>query len=850
VTPSRCPELDRRRATPFLRALAPLILAAAACPEGAAAQQPAFEEPALEEGLFELFVQWIPERLPLLTLVDATGQVLIPLEAVLEHVGIPTSARADTLVLEWPPRTWRTLVARSGRTVVVGADTASVAPVEWAERDGRTFVSARTLGLILSARVDVVWADLVVQVSGDLAFPATLRLEQDARRARERLQATLFDPDTFSDVPYPARTGGLAAGWGFSLSEASGYRRGTARGALGASVLGGSTEVGATAVGATGERASVEEVFARYSRVFTDWEWLRRVEVGSVLSEGMIARRLHGFSLTNHPFTMPRYFGEAVVTPAVPAGWDYEVYQGEHLVGVSTADQPSEIRAPLNYGNTPVRIRMLGPAGQQRVEELVYVVPSNRVPSGAWRYTLGGGDCVDASCGSYWFGEIERGVAPWLTAGFGADRLAVSGSAPVKPFGSVGISPVAGLSADIQARPLSFLRTSLQYLAAASTSIYAAYTWTEPSSAFGIAGWTGQFAASGPSPLLAGRWMSARLLVRGLEHGSVDSWQGALSTIVRRTHVGLEAESGLQSEVLLTGRVFQALGARTFGPVRDVSLGGALGFGERRFQLGEAGVNGRVGDVRLDARLRARRGQDPVFTLAMSLRSPFGFFQARGSQGMGTGVFLGADGGIAFDPAVGLVPLTYQSMGRAGVAGHVYFDLNGDGTWNKGEPPVSGADVLVGGRRAPTDERGRFSAWEATPYEGLIVALDSLSVDPEWAPSVQEIRIRPSPNVFTEVTLGVHRTRELSGSVLSADPARRPLGGVRVEVVDRDGRVVATERTFSDGVFYVPRLRPGRYTVRVPPLAGRGAAQEVEVDVAVGDRAEVVAPPILLEGGD
>ena len=57
---------------------------------------------------------------------------------------------------------------------------------------------------------------------------------------------------------------------------------------------------------------------------------MRRIELGSVLSEGTIAHRLNGFTLTNHPYTTPRHFGEAALTPAVPAGWDYEVYQGEH----------------------------------------------------------------------------------------------------------------------------------------------------------------------------------------------------------------------------------------------------------------------------------------------------------------------------------------------------------------------------------------------------------------------------------------------------------------------------------------------------------------------------------------
>jgi len=808
------------------------------------------DAPAYEEGLFELFVQRLPERIPLVTLVDGTGQVLIPLGLVLDHVGIPVVQRGDTLTLEWPPGAWRTLVSRSARTVVTGADTTVVAPTEWVEQGGEAFLSAAAMARILDARVDVVWADLVVQISENLDFPAAVRLEQEARRERERLRATLFDPDAYADVPYPARTGGFAAGWGASLTDAQGFTRGTVRGALGASVLGGGAEVGATAVMESGEAASVDEVFARYTRVFTHSNWIRRVEVGSVLSEGTLARRLLGVTLTNQPYTTPYYFGDAAVTPAVPAGWDYEVYQGEHLVGVSTADQPSDIRAPLNYGNTPVRIRMIGPAGQLIEEELVYVVPSGRVPAGDWRYSVGGGACDDPSCDSYVFGELQRGVSERFTAGVGGDRIEIADSAEIRPFVSLGFSPVPNLGAEVRVRPGSFVHANLQYLEGSRGTLTAGYTWTEPEGSFGLAGWTGQASASGPMPLLGGRWMSARLLLRGPEHGHVDSWQAALSTSIRRTFLTLEAEAGLQDRTITTARVFEALGPTRVGPLRDISLHGAFGVSGEGFELGELGASARVAQALLDARLRLRRDQDAVLTIGMSLRAPFGFFQARGTQGGGPGVFLGADGGLAFDPGVGIVPLTYQSVGHAGVAGTAFYDLDGDGTRAADEPPLADVDVLVGGRRVRTDAEGHFHSWEATPYEGMTVAVDSLSVDPEWAPSQREVLLRPSPNVFSEVTLAVHRTRELSGTVMTNDPNPQPIAGARIEIVDGEGRVVAAERTYSDGGFYIPRVTPGRYVLRVAAASslalGQSGPLEVPIEVDARGEGEIVLAPFVI----
>jgi hypothetical protein len=181
------------------------------------------------------------------------------------------------------------------------------------------------------------------------------------------------------------------------------------------------------------------------------------------------------------------------------------------------------------------------------------------------------------------------------------------------------------------------------------------------------------------------------------------------------------------------------------------------------------------------------------------------------------------------------------------VAGVAYYDLDGDGSRGPAEPPVTGVDVFVDGRRVTTDDEGRFHSWEAMPYEGVTVALDSLSIDPEWAAVEREVLIRPSPNLFSDVTIGVHRTRELSGSVVTGVDAR-PVGGTRVEVVDADGNVVAEERTFSDGVFYIPRMRPGRYQIRVPAIGAQDGppAAETTLEIPAFGEGEIVLPPLVL----
>ncbi len=807
------------------RSVSAAILLAALSVFGLAGGLRAQQTSGMEEGLFQLYVQRIPTRISLVTLVDSAGHVLIPLWPVLQHVGIPTSRKGEDVVLEWPPDIWKTTLDIARRSVVTAQDTTTYPPTAWVHRGDQDYVSKEVLARILKAPVDVDWTDLVVVVSENQDFPATRRAELAAQRARDRLHQSMFSPSRFTGLPYEPRTGGWAAGWGLSLSDGSGVGRASFQGTLGASVLGGGVEAGTTGLVGDGISPSTADGFARYTRVFPRSRWVRRIEVGSILGEGSLARRLTGFSITNQPFTTPRYFGQAAVTPAVPAGWEYEVYQGEQLVGVSSSDAPSQIRTPLNYGNTPVRIRLIGPAGQEVDQQLVYVVPAGRVPPRRWRYTLGGGRCQDPGCDSYYFGKLLRGVTPWLTAGGGVDRVADSSGVSVEPLIDLGLSPLPNLNADIQARRSSFFRANLAYAAGSRGSLTGSYTWSARSAAQGLVGWSGQASASGPVSFLGGRWLSVRMLMRGMERNRVDWWQGAVSTTVRRTHLDLGFESGLQAHDLATLRIFHTLSRKLPSALQDASWSGAVGASRVGVELAELGASIRTASrAVVDARLRLRDGAPPMFTLGFSIRTDAGFMQVRGSQGGGPGVFVTADGGVAYDDHTGIMALPNQSVGQAGVSGQVFYDLDGDGRREPNEPPVTDATVVVDGQRRTTDAHGRFRAWDLTPYEGSTVALDSLSVDPEWAPSRRDVLLRPSPNLFTHVSLAVHRTRELLGSVVSADSVPRPLAGVQVEILDGCGTVVATTRTYSDGVFYVERLRPGRYTARVSSSGEPGSA--------------------------
>jgi len=304
----------------------------------------------------------------------------------------------------------------------------------------------------------------------------------------------------------------------------------------------------------------------------------------------------------------------------------------------------------------------------------------------------------------------------------------------------------------------------------------------------------------------------------------------------------------------VTGRAFTPVTSPTSTWLRDLATSFALAATARGPEFLELGVSFRpVPTGSLSLSMRAIRGGAPLFSIGFVTRRPEGYFQARAARGSSAGLFLSGDGGATWDPEFGLIPLPFQSLGRSGIRGRVFYDVDGDGVRGPEDPPVPDVDVMVRGDRVTTDAWGSFRTWEIRPYDVVRVAVDSLSIDPSWVPAPREVLVRPSPNVFNEVVLPLRRTREVVGSVELGGEAPRPLAGVAVEVRDAAGRLVATERTFSDGVYYFQRVPPGRYTIGVAraSLEALGAPETppLALDVVAGTSDPVEVPLLRVEPG-
>lgn len=809
-----------------------------------------------EQGIFELRIgRGVAETVP--GLLAPSGAVLVPLDRVLALTGVPTS-RTDAAITVQRARaagsatlelTARRLVEPSGATALATEDLVLAEHVH--------YISSARVAQLLGARVEVDLGQLSVFLSRTPPFPveqAALRAQRTSRGIGRSGVAT-----EALQVPFVPRSGGAVLDWTVT-SLATARTVGTSTGALrGAAALAGGDVVGGfglTADATTGVRASSSEW--SYRRGLPGNRWLRQFQMGDIIGGGAQLRSLRGLTVTNAHTIGDMLFGAVPVNVSLPQGWQYEVYQDGQLLGFSDAGSPGPVYVPLRYGTTPVQVRLVSPTGDETVRDYSYLIPQTQQQPGRLEYTAGGGRC-SFGCTSTAFADASYGVVPWLTVTGGGERRTTDSLARTIPHGGVSVLTYSGWNAQLQAARESFTRASLVYGGSGRLLGSGSYSRThagadQPSvvagSQFGRWLFDGQLQLRSGAAGRVGGWRLENTL-EGAAGGSTERSRTALTAQLLRGSTTLSYESerasarrqaGVSVLSVLPARlhVSSLLGTVLFDrhAVRAVEVSTALQTGRRgaagvtmRWEAGTgvivtAGYNGALDVLRLTSRLSASRDR-PAY------------------------VATAASGSLALE---GRRPSAFEGpgVGLAGVAGRVFYDVNGNGVYDAGDEAAAQVRLVVNGAQTRSDSAGRYRSWSATPYEISDVAIDTLAfTDFSWTLLRGRTLVRATPGMFNEVDFPLVRTRELAGEVVP-DSAVATAGGVTLLLTSVDGGTSQKIVTFSDGTFYVSRVLPGRYRLTVSPSAlealgaeASPAALPVEVTFEAGD-AVLSLPPLRL----
>mmetsp|Transcript_44206 Transcript_44206/g.66638 ORF Transcript_44206/g.66638 Transcript_44206/m.66638 type:complete len:246 (-) Transcript_44206:256-993(-) len=176
-------------------------------------------------------------------------------------------------------------------------------------------------------------------------------------------------------------------------------------------------------------------------------------------------------------------------------------------------------------------------------------------------------------------------------------------------------------------------------------------------------------------------------------------------------------------------------------------------------------------------------------------------------------------------------PGDFIVLPSSGLVGHIYEDINGNGSQEEGEPNLSGVVVELRAsdgvvvQTLTSDTDGIYEAWLSP---GDITGLITVDIDESTLPagSVQTEGENPTaitvpPGMVVSIVDGFQRQCLLEGHIYedengngAQDGTDRNLKDVHVSIIDNNGIMIQTLVTDEDGN-YSTRLPQGDVTVRV-----------------------------------
>jgi len=574
-----------------------------------------------------------------------------------------------------------------------------------------------------------------------------------------------------------------------------------------------------------------------------------------------------GAFISNRPLNRPASFDRTVFRGELPDGWDAELYRNDQLIGYvqSRGDGRFEfLDVQLLYGQNRFEVVLYGPQGQIRRDVKMIPVGLDSIPPRQTYYWAAiqdaGRDLIDLR-------NADPSEFTGVRAGFGLER---------------GIDPKTSVAASLFT---SVLRGERQHYLEAAVRRAVGPTLIEVATAANLVGGyavrgqvlaqVGQTLLTGESARLFGNYQSERYDrdVRQFNSVTIDHTlnfgrhyvplRGEMRYSTRRDGGHrLEAESRLSfnfnrlnaSAELEWTRDQDASGSnpdnrldaglRLSGRIGGLRLRGEAAFtltGNRGFRESRITGEWRAGetsDWKLEAGYAAF-GSRARIALGHSRR--FRHFALNGQIEAGSDGSVAAGISLAFslgpDPLARGYRMASEKLASSGQTFAVVFqDDNADGIRQPNEPLQKGVELTAGaaGRGLPTDSEGRTVIDGLQPYEQILIGIDASSLpDPFVQPATSGIVVTPRPGVPNIIELPLVSAGEISGSLQRE--GGKPLSGVDIELLDRNGRAIKATRTEYDGFFLFEFVPYGTYQIRVAPLA----ASIVGVDAVLPGQAEL-----------
>ena len=589
-----------------------------------------------------------------------------------------------------------------------------------------------------------------------------------------------------------------------------------------------------------------------------------------------------GAEITNRPLFNPAAFDRTRFDGDLPAGWDAELYRNGQLVAFAKGGASQRYAfedVELRYGDNRFEIVTYGPQGQQRSRIETINVGQEHVPPGKTYYYAGLNQP-----GSDLLGFVgDRGPVDRV---LGDDRAAVPR-----------VQAAAALDHGLDKR------TSVSALAAMMLVGDETLTFVEGSVRRSIG--PALVEAAVARQLDGGTALRGSAIAR---FGSVDVaaeavaaqdffYQGRFETRLRDARLTIAAPFNLgkvplqfQGDARHIDRLDQRstkFGARVQGHAGRINFATGLEYERRRGLTGGATdrfdlatlASGRIGPVRVRAgarweiapQARLQAAEVSAFLSASDradweagvgyeaqakrMRGRISHIRRFDALAAAASVEAASDGSIAvglnlnfsLDGARrGLRPVRDPLAAVGQVEAQIFHDENLNGRRDAGEAIEEGAMLTASTALAlhPSGKNGLASANGLIAFRPVAVGIDASSLsNPALAPRHALQVVVPRPGVTARINIPLIGAGDIEGVLVKDDGTG--VEGLDLELVNAQGRTVATARSDYDGFFLFERVAYGKYSFRLVA----GSASAAKLSPVIDAQAEVSAARPLVRLG-
>lgn len=603
---------------------------------------------------------------------------------------------------------------------------------------------------------------------------------------------------------------------------------------------------------------------------------LSLIELGDTSSAaepiGVRSRTGRGIVIGNLPLDQGSVFDKIDMRGELPIGYEVELYRNDVLIG--SVDQGINgryefLQIPLEFGLNILRLVFYGPHGERREEVRQINAGEGRLPKGEFQFAAsavqqeknlipidrgtipitGAGDLRAAATAQY-------GISSQMTAVAGLASFTVDGARRWQ--GNAGLrtnlgSAATQLDAAFQGNGAWALQSGFAGRLLGTSYVFQ-HTEYRGDFVDELRPTIGRYRRDTQLRLdrafrLGSRMLATNLVAERSEHDGLADWNGTFraSTGINRWLVSnsfayRRSDSSSFSSENLDG-TFELNGAIQKWGVR-AGIDYFLKPGSKLRDLNIAVDRTLAHNALLRFTLFRQLSNGHGTIAGVSLSRRIGVFDMGGDLLYDTAqkIFVaGLRASFSFGNPLGAWSFAPPGLARGGSLVAVAFrDLNGDGRQEAGEPPLKGIGFRGGAGEAQTNAAGMAlltGLGDGRPAQ-VSMMTDSLP-DPYMFPSRAGVEVVPRPGRTHRSLFPVVAVSEVEGHAYfqAGGDSKRAVSNVQLQLVDSKGAVIASVRTEYDGYFFMERVAPGQYRIRIDP------DQAAKLNIKLASDVPVTATP-------